>query len=52
MSDTDPGASTIAAFRSFIERLDADPQGGLLLAQLEHGHESDHTDGAAMPSTR
>lgn len=49
MSDTDPGVNTIAAFRSFVERLDADPQGDLLLAQLEHGHEPDHTGWCRHP---
>jgi len=43
MSNADPGVNTTAAFRSFVERIDADPQGDLLLAQLEHGHAPDHT---------
>ena len=43
MSNADPGVNTTAAFRSFVERMDADPQGDVLLAQLEHGHAPDHT---------
>ena len=41
MSDTGRGAETVEAFRSFVERLGADPQGALLLAKIEHGHEPD-----------
>jgi hypothetical protein len=49
MSDTDPRTRTIAAFRSLVERLDADPRGGLLLAKLEHGHEPDTTGWCSHP---
>jgi hypothetical protein len=41
MSDADAGAKTVASFRSFVERLDADPHGALLLANLERGHTPD-----------
>lgn len=42
MSDTGSDAKTIAAFRSFVERLDTDPRGAELLAKLDDGHEPDN----------
>ena len=49
MSDTDPHATTIATFRSFVERLEADHRGELLLARLGHGHEPDDTGWCRHP---
>ena len=49
MSDTGLGADTIAAFRSFVERLDADPQAGVILAKFEHGHEPDNRGWCCHP---